>query len=153
MSSLKERVSQAVKEAMKARDSDRLTALRLMLNEIKKREIDSRKELTDSEIEKIFQTMGKQISESYEQAKGAGRDEAAAEAKLQADVLKEFLPEQMSEAEVEAVVVEVIEALKASGKLPEGPRAMGPVMGGVIAKVGSRAEGKIVQQIVKQKLA
>ena len=151
MSSLKDKVSQFMKEAMKARDSERLTAYRLMLNEIKKREIDSRKDLSDTEIEKLFQTMGKQVSESYEQAQAAGRDEAAAEAKLQLDILKEFLPEQMSAEELDKLVGEVIAELKASGKLPEGPRAMGPVMGAVIAKVGSRADGKTVQQIVKQK--
>lgn len=108
--------------------------------------------MTDPEVEKTLLTMIKQIQESLEQAKSAGRADAIAEAEAELLVIKEFLPEAMSEAEVMKIVTGVVESLKASGTLPAGNAGMGAVMKQSMATIGSRAEGKVIQASVRKAL-
>lgn len=152
MSELKSRLQKSIAETMKAKDAARLQVLRLMFNNIRKKEIDDRKDLTDAEVEKVFLTQIKQVQESLEQAKSANRPESIAEAELELKTIKEFLPEQMDGAAVEKIVADTLTELKATGTLPAGGAAMGALMKAAMAKIGSRAEGKLIQGAVKKSL-
>lgn len=148
MSALKAKIQKSVTDAMKAKDSARLTTLRLIWNAVRKKEIDERKDLGDAEVEKAILTMIKQTTESLDQARAASRAEAVAEAEAELKVMKEFLPEAMSEADVTKVVEGVYAQLKPT--LPTGGAAMGMVMKASMAEIGSRAEGRVIQATVKK---
>lgn len=135
---------------MKAKDATRLQILRLMWNGVRKKEIDERKDLNDAEVEKTLLTQIKQINETLEQAKTAGRPEAVAEAENELRVLKEFLPEALPEAEVQKIVQGLFEKMKDS--LPAGNAGMGALMKAAMAEVGSRSEGKVIQGAVRKAL-
>ncbi len=152
MSQLKAKIQKTMTEAMKAKDASRLQIVRLIWNAIRKKEIDDRKDLTDADIEKTLLTMLKQTQESLAQAQGAARAEAIAESEGEIKVIKEFLPEAMSEEEVKKIINEIVAKLKESGKLPAGGAGMGAVMKESMAAIGSRAEGKVVQAAVKAAL-
>ncbi len=152
MSTLKEKIQKATTEAMKAREAMRVQTLRTLFNAVRKKEIDERKDLSDTEVEKTLLTVLKQLQESLEQAKGAGRAEMAAEAEAEIKILKEFLPEQMGEADVQKAVAALAEKLRAAGTLPTGNAAMGALMKAAMAEIGSKAEGKIVQAAVRKAL-
>jgi uncharacterized protein YqeY len=152
MSELKARLQKSITETMKAKDAARLQVLRLMFNNIRKKEIDDRKDLTDAEVEKVFLTQIKQVQESLDQAKTAARAESIAEAELELKTIKEFLPEQMDAAAVEKIVSETLGELKNAGSLPAGGAAMGALMKAAMSKIGSRAEGKLIQAAVKKSL-
>lgn len=149
---LKARLQKSMTEAMKAKDASRLQSIRLMWNALRKREIDDRKDLNDQDIEKILLTMIKQSTESLEQAKSAGRADLQAEVEKEISIIKEFLPEQMSEADVLNQIKNIVAELKAKGSLPEGAKAMGMVMKEAMAAVGSKAEGRVIQAAVKSAL-
>jgi len=149
MSELKNKIQSEIKTAMKAKQADRLLALRLIWSDIKKKEIDTRTDLDDSAVQKILQTMSKQVVESLDQAKGAGRDESAQEYQTQLEVIQEFLPKALSPEQLTALVVEVKDTM---GDLPEGGKGMGMLMKSVMAKVGARSDGKSVQMAVKKAL-
>jgi uncharacterized protein YqeY len=150
--SLKEKIQQSVTAAMKAREAQRLQTLRNIWNAVRKKEIDDRKDLTDAEVEKTILTQIKQIQEALEQAKGAGRAEAVAENEAELLIMKEFLPQAMSESEVQKIVDDIAAKLKAAGQLPSGGAAMGAVMKQAMVEIGSRSEGKIVQSAVRKAL-
>jgi len=152
MSALKERIQKSINEAMKARAAVRLQTLRTVFNAVRKKEIDERKDLTDAEIEKTLLTSIKQMQETLDQAKTAGRADMIAEAEAEIAIVKEFLPQAMSDAEVEKIVAGVLEQLKSSGTLPAGNAGMGAVMKQAMATIGSRAEGKVIQAAVKKAL-
>lgn len=152
MSQLKERIQKNITEAMKAKNSVRLQSLRLAWNAIRKKEIDDRKDLGDAEVEKTLQTMIKQIQETLAQAQTAGRTEAIEEAQAEITLLKEFLPESLSDADILKQVFAIVEKLKEAGKLPEGAAAMGAAMKESMAALGARADGKVVQQAVRKAL-
>jgi uncharacterized protein YqeY len=96
--------------------------------------------------------MIKQSTESLEQAKSAGRADLQAEVEKEISIIKEFLPEQMSEADVLNKIKNIVADLKAKGSLPEGAKAMGMVMKEAMAVVGSKAEGRVIQAAVKSAL-
>lgn len=149
--SLKEKIQASVVKAMKARESQKVQALRNVTSAIKRVEVDERKELTDAEVEKIVVKLDKQLSESLEQAEKLGRTEAIEEAQFEKAILVEFLPKKLSDDELKAIVESVHAEIKDS--LPEGGAAMGKMMQAVMAKVGSGAEGKAVQSAVREVLA
>ena len=152
MSELKAKLQKSITETMKAKDAPRLQVLRLMFNNIRKKEIDDRKDLTDAEVEKVFLTQIKQTQESLEQAKSANRADAIAEAELELSTIKQFLPEQMAPEQVEKLVNDALAEIKAAGTLPQGGAAMGALMKAAMVKIGSRAEGKVIQAAVKKSL-
>lgn len=152
MSQLKERIQKSITDAMKAKDAARLQTLRLVFNAIRKKEIDDRKDLTDGEIEKTMLSMLKQIQETLAQAQTAGRAEAIAESEAEMKVIKEYLPQALSETDLNKIVAQSLEKLKSAGTLPAGGAGMGALMKDVMAVVGSRAEGKAVQTAVKAAL-
>lgn len=153
MSALKAKIQSSITEAMKARAATRLQTLRTLFNAIRKKEIDERKDLTDAEIEKTLLTQIKQLQETLEQAKTAGRPEMIAEAEAEIAIAKEFLPEAMSEADVEKIVRAELATLQAAGSFPAGNAGMGALMKAAMAVIGSRAEGKVVQATVRKVLA
>jgi len=152
VSQLKARIQKSMTEAMKAKDPARLQSIRLIWNQIRKKEIDERKDLTDADIEKTMLTMMKQVQETLTQAQTAGRADSVTESENEIKLIKEFLPEAMSQEEVNKIISGIVETLKSSGKLPQGPAAMGAVMKESMAAIGSKAEGKVVQAAVKSAL-
>lgn len=149
--SLQITISEAVKTAMRAKDSARLTTLRFLQAAIKQREIDDRKALSDTEVMAIIEKQIKQRRESIAAYDKAGRTETAAQETAEIVVLQEFLPQAASEQEVMAVIEAAIEEAKASGA--QGPAVMGKVMATVKHALAGRAEMAAVSQQVKAKLS
>lgn len=149
--SLQITISEAVKTAMRAKDSARLTTLRFLQAAIKQREIDDRKALSDTEVMAIIEKQIKQRRESIAAYEKAGRAETAAQETAEIVVLQEFLPQAASEQEVLAVIEAAIEEARASGA--QGPAVMGKVMATVKQTLAGRAEMAAVSQQVKAKLS
>lgn len=146
-STLKEQITEAMKAAMRAKDKERLGAVRLILAEIKKIEVDERIDPDDARITSVMDKMVKQRRDSIKQYEDAGRDELAAKEQAEIDVIQEFLPSQLSEAEIEAIVAEAVAATGAASM-----QDMGKVMGQVKPKVVGRADMGVVSQKVKAAL-
>ncbi|WP_237059409.1 GatB/YqeY domain-containing protein [Microbulbifer sediminum] len=147
MSTLKDTLAQSTKEAMKARDKDRLATLRLINAEIKRVEVDERIELDDARILALLDKMTKQRRDSIAQYEKADRPELAAVEQAEIDVIKEFLPEQLSEAEISEIVGAAVKDTGASGMAD-----MGKVMAQVKPQVQGRADMGTVSKLVKAKL-
>ena len=145
---LRDRVNEDVKVAMKAREAERLGTLRLLLAAMKQREVDERITLDDAGVVSVVEKMLKQRKDSVEQYEKAGRRELADTEKREMAILSAYLPQQMSEAEVAAIVAEAVAATGA-----KGPADMGKVMGVVKPKVAGRADMGRVSALVKAKLA
>jgi len=146
--SLKARIRDDMKVAMRSGDKSRLGTIRMLLAEIQRREVDERTELDDTGVLATLEKMVKQRRESIAQYQEAGREELAATEQAEITVLQEYLPEPLSEAEIEALVDEVIAATDASGM-----QDMGKVMGQLKQKAQGRADMGTVSQQVKQKLS
>lgn len=147
-SSLKQQLTEAMKASMRAKDKARLGAVRLILSEIKRIEVDERIDPDDARITSILDKMVKQRRDSIKQFEDAGRNELAEKEQAEIDVIQEFLPSQLSEAEVEAIVAE---AVSSSGA--ESMQDMGKVMGLVKPQVLGRADMGVVSQKVKAALS
>lgn len=147
-SPLKERITTAMKEAMRAKDKERLGAVRLILAEIKKVEVDERIDPDDARITSIMDKMVKQRRDSISQFESAGRAELAAKEQAEIDVIQEFLPSQLSEAEIEAIVKDAVASTGAASM-----QDMGKVMGVVKGQVVGRADMGMVSQKVKAALS
>ena len=145
--SLKNQITEDMKSAMKAGDKDRLKTVRLIMAAIKPVEVDQRTELDDAGVLSVLDKMVKQRRDSVEQFEKGGRDDLAAIEKAEIEVLEDYLPEQLSEAELAALVDEVIAATGA-----EGMRDMGKVMGQIKARAAGRADMGAVSATVKQRL-
>src|SRR5690606_5983157 len=149
-SPLKTRLSDAVKDAMRARDTARLGTLRLLQAAIKQKEVDERKDLADADITAIIEKQVKQRRESISAYEQAGRTETAEQEKAEIAVLQEFLPEAADAAEIEAVVNAAVEELAAQGVT--GAPAMGKAMAIVKPKLAGRAEMSEVSKLLSAKL-
>ncbi len=145
--SLKTRILQDMKEAMKARDSLRLSTLRLLVSEIKNREIDAKDELKNDEVVALIQKAVKQRQDSISQYEKGGRQDLADKEKEEKEILKAYLPEELSQEELLAIIEEAISATGVSS-----PREMGKVMKEVMPKVRGRADGKLVNELVRERL-
>jgi uncharacterized protein YqeY len=146
--SLKLQINEDMKTAMRARDTARLGAIRLLLAAMKQREVDERIELSDSDILTIIEKMLKQRRDSIAQFEAAGRNELADAEKFEVGVLQGYMPQQMTEAEIAAAVDE---AIAASGA--KSPQEMGKVIGLLKPKLAGRAEMGKVSALVKAKLS
>ena len=151
--SLKAKIKDAMTQAMKSKEAERLQVIRNIWNAIRKKEIDDRKDLTDPEVEKIVMNLTKQLQESLDQANASARPDIATDVEKELKILKEFQPEMLSADQVSAAVGKIVEELKAAGTLPTGNAAMGMLMKKTMEVVGSRADGKIVQETVRKFLA
>ena len=137
-----------MKTAMKAKDAQRLGAVRLALAAIKQREVDERKELSDADVLAVLEKMIKQRRDSIQQYTAGNRQDLADREQFEIGVLSAYLPQQATEAEVDAVIAEAIAATGAKGVAD-----MGKVMGQVKAKLAGRADMGQVSARVKSRLA
>ena len=144
MASLKETIQNDMKEAMRARDKERLGTIRLLLAAIKQKEIDEKTTLDDAAVLSVLNKMIKQRRDSFQQYKDAGRDELAAQEKLEMDILQAYMPEQLSEADIETAVKTAIETSQA-----ESMRDMGKVMGVLKPQLEGKADMSLVSSKVK----
>jgi len=143
-----DRINEDLKAAMKSKDSDRLSTLRMVKTALKNREIDKMEALTDEEAIKILQSLVKQRRDSIEQYQQAGRIELAEKEASEIKVIEEYLPAALDDAAIARVVEETIVETGASSM-----KEMGAVMKAVMAKLaGQTVDGKAVNQIVKSKL-
>lgn len=147
MSTPQERVQDDVKAAMKARDKERLSTLRMLLTEIKNERIASGEELDEDAFLTVVKRLVKQRRDSVEQYRNGGREELAAKEEQEITVLDEYLPEQVSEDDIRSAV----EAFVAENDL-SGPRGIGPVMKEMMARFGAAAEGGVVSRIAREVL-
>jgi len=141
----KEKLTADLKDAMRAQDTLRKRVLRLALASIKNAEIEKQAELSEAEVVKVLQKEVKERRDTIEGAQKAGRDDLVAEAEAEIAVLETYLPQQLSEAELEALVRETIAEVGATSM-----REMGKVMSAVMPKVQGRADGKAVSQMVRK---
>jgi hypothetical protein len=146
--SLKDRITEDVKAAMKAKEAQRLGALRLLTAAIKQREVDERKGLADADVIGVIEKMIKQRRDSITQYRAGNRNDLADAEQFEIDLLAAYLPQQAAAAEIDAVVAESIAATGASGIAD-----MGKVMTAVKAKLAGRADMAQVSARVKAKLA
>jgi uncharacterized protein YqeY len=146
--SLKSRITEDMKTAMRAKETARLSTIRLLLAAMKQKEVDERVELSDADVLSIIEKMLKQRRESIAQYEKAARADLADVEKAEIAVLSAYLPQQMSEAEVAEAV---LAAIKESGAA--GPKDMGKVMGLLKARLAGRTDMGKLSGLVKAKLA
>ncbi|HJS37604.1 MAG TPA: GatB/YqeY domain-containing protein [Burkholderiales bacterium] len=145
---LKERISEDMKAAMRAKDAARLSAVRLLLAALKQKEVDERVELTDADVLGVIEKMVKQRRESIAQYEKATRQDLADQEKFEIGVLQAYLPQQMGEAEVaQAVAAALAEAGATSVK------DMGKVMALLKPRLAGRADMGKVSALVRARLA
>ena len=145
--SLKVRIQEDVKNAMRAHQREQLAVLRLVTAAIKQKEVDERVDLDDEQVLAILDKMVKQRRESLEQFQKAGRDDLAKQEVFELDLIQGYLPEPLGEAELAALIRTTISELGASSI-----RDMGPVMNALRSQVQGRADMKAVSQAVKTQL-
>jgi hypothetical protein len=144
---LKERISEDMKAALKARQADRLSAIRLLMAAIKQREIDERITLDDTAVIAVVERLIKQRRDSIEQFQAAGRTDLADKESAELELLKQYLPQPLSESELTAAIEAAIAEANASG-----PQAMGKVMAILKPRLAGRADMGRVSSLVKAKL-
>ena len=137
-----------LKDAMKARDAERRDALRLILNALKGSEKDLQRPLSEDEELQVLQRERKRRVEAAEAFRAGGREEQAEAEERELDVLEEFMPEPLSEDEIEEIVDDVIAEVGATSMAD-----LGRVMADVMPQIAGRADGSVVSQIVREKLA
>ena len=147
-STIKTKVGEEVKLAMKSRDKARLAALRLIMAEFKRIEVDERVELDDERCLAILGKMTKQRKDSLQQYQDAGRTDLADQESLELDIIAEFLPAQLPEAEIAKLVQSAIAESGAAGM-----QDMGKVMSVLRPQVQGRADMAAVSSLVKQQLS
>jgi uncharacterized protein YqeY len=145
---LKDQLTDDMKTAMKGGEKDRLRVIRLVLADIKRVEVDTRKELDDPALLAIVEKAVKQRRDSVEQFTKGGRDDLAAVERAEIDVLETYLPEQLSAGEIDELVDEIVVATGA-----ESIRDMGKVMAAIKSRAAGKADMGTVSARVKARLA
>jgi uncharacterized protein YqeY len=145
---LKARINDDVKTAMRGGDARRRDALRLLLSALKQREVDERKELADADVVAVMEKMIKQRRESIVQFEKGGRQDLAQNEQFEVEIFQAYMPQALSGAEIEAAVAEAIATAGA-----KAPSDMGKVMGVLKGKLAGRADMSKVSGLVKAKLA
>ena len=146
--SLKTKITDDMKAAMKAREAERLSAIRLMLAAIKQLEVDERKDLSDLEVISVIERMIKQRRDSIAQFQAAGRKDLVDRETFELGLLSSYLPKQLSDDEIASEITAVFAQTGA-----QGPSDMGKVMGLLKGKLAGRADMGKVSALVKAKLA
>jgi uncharacterized protein YqeY len=146
--SLKDQITDDMKTAMRARETERLGTIRLLLAAIKQREVDERVTLDDAAITAVIDKMIKQRKDSISQFQTAARDDLVAKEQAELSVLSAYMPEQLSADDINA---EIQAAVAATGAV--GPQDMGKVMGVLKPKLAGRADMTAVSGLVKAALA
>lgn len=150
---LKDRIGEDIKTAMKAKDKVRLETVRSIKKLLLEKEVEARAatgsgDLTPEQELELLAQLAKQRRDSVDQYRKAGRDDLADQEAAELGVIEEYLPQQLSEEEVKAIVLETIESVGATSA-----KDMGKVMGPVMQRLKGQADGKLVQEIVKQSLS
>jgi uncharacterized protein YqeY len=145
---LKNRINEDMKAALRARESERLGALRLLLAAIKQREIDERIELSDGDVVAVIEKMLKQRRDSISQFEAAGRNDLADKEKFEVSVLQAYMPQALSDAEVADIIAAAIAETGSSSA-----KDMGKVMAAVKPKVTGRVDMGKISALIKAKLA
>ena len=148
MSQLRETINNHVKEAMKAKDTKKRDALRLLTSAIKQIEVDERKEFTDADIVAIIQKQIKQRQDAIEQYKTAERQDLIEKEELEINYYMPYLPKQLSTDELESAIKAIIEKVGASSM-----KDMGKVMGVASKDLAGTTNGKAINEMVKKLLA
>jgi uncharacterized protein YqeY len=146
--SLKQQITDDMKVAMRAKDTARLSAIRLLLAAIKQREVDERIELSDADVVTIIEKMNKQRRDSISQYEAAARLDLSEVEKFEMSVLATYMPQQLSDADVLAAVVDAVAAVGATG-----PQDMGKVMGLLKPKLAGLADMSRVSALIKAQLS
>ncbi|MBO6584849.1 MAG: GatB/YqeY domain-containing protein [Gracilimonas sp.] len=148
---IKEQIISDIKDAMKAKQQDKLRVLRSLKAKLMEKEISERKDgeanLTDEQAVEVLMKAAKQRKESIEQFEDGDREDLAENEKKELKIIEAYLPEMMDEDEVRSIVKEKIEALGASGM-----QDMGKVMGPLMGQLKGKADGSMVSRIVKEEL-
>ena len=146
--SLKQQITEDMKTAMRAKETARLGAIRLLLAAMKQREVDERIELTDADVVAIIEKMLKQRRDSISQYEAAKRQDLADVEKFEVTVLQTYMPQQLCEVEIISAIAEVIAATGAAG-----PQDMGKVMAAIKPKLAGRADMGKVSGLIKAHLS
>ena len=144
---LKEQLNEEMKQAMKAKDKNRLSAIRMVRGAVRDKEINSQVELDDDGVLEVIASQIKKRKDALEQLSKSNRDDLVEAEMDQINTLQAFLPAQLSQEEIEAVIIGAIEELGATSM-----RDMGRVMGKLVPQLRGKADNSIVSQIVRQKL-
>ena len=145
--SIRHLIEEAVKSSMRERNKERTSTLRMALSELKREEIDNKIELSNEDSIKILQRMIKQRKESMSQFLNAQRNDLAEKEESEIVILQDFLPEQMSEEDINKLVIEAINATDA-----KEPQDIGKVMGFLKTKIQGNADMGVVSKLVKENL-
>jgi uncharacterized protein len=148
MAALKDRITEEMKNAMRAGEKERLATIRLILSAVKQREVDERIQLDDTQVLAVIEKMIKQRKEAITQFEAGGRADLVAKEQAEIVVLQTYLPAQMSEAEVDGLIAEAIASTGAASI-----KDMGKVMAAVKAKAQGRTDMGAVSARIKQKLS
>jgi hypothetical protein len=148
MAELKARITEDMKSALRARETARLSAVRLLLAAIKQREVDERKELSDADVVAVIDKMLKQRRDSISQFDAAGRTDLADAERFEVTILQDYMPQGLSQEEIAAAVAAAVTESGATG-----PQDMGKIMAILKPKLAGRADMAAVSQLVKAQLA
>lgn len=144
---LKEQLNEDMKQAMRAKDKNRLSAIRMVRGAVRDKEINSKVELDDDGVLEVIASQIKKRKDALEQLRKSNRDDLVEAEMEQINALQEFLPAQLSMEEIEAAVTGAIEELGATSM-----RDMGKVMGTLVPQLRGKADNSVISQIVRQKL-
>lgn len=147
MTSLTQRLDQAFKEALKERQAVALSTLRMLKSAIRHREVDLKRQVTGAELQAVINTQVKQRREAISEYTKARRPDLANKEEEELSILLSFLPPQLNQEEVEAEVSRIMQEVGAAG-----PKDLGKVMKSAMASLAGRADGKVVQEIVRRRL-
>jgi uncharacterized protein YqeY len=145
---LEERLLEEMKLAMKSNDKLRLSTIRMVRSALKNKEIELRKKLEDEDIVRVIQAMTRKGEESVEQFQTGGRMDLVEKEKKEIEILKSFLPQPLSQEEILKIIDQSIQETQASSQ-----KDIGKVMKSVIPKIGGKADGKWINQLVKERLS
>ncbi len=148
MSELKKRITDDMKSAMKAKDKQALKAVRMILEAIKQKEIDERIELDDAQVMTVIQKMVKQRKDSISQFSDAGRSDLVEIEEAELETINNYMPEQLSDEEVESVVDKAINDSGANSM-----KDMGKLMGMLKSQLQGKADMSLVSQLIKSRLS
>lgn len=145
---LEEKLLEEMKQAMKTNDKIRLSTIRMIRSSSKNKEIELRRKLEDEDIFKVIQGMVRKGEESIEQFQAGGRNDLVEKEKMEIEILKSFLPQPISQEEIIKIIDETIQETQASSL-----KDLGKVMKAVMPRLGGKADGKVINQLVKERLS
>jgi uncharacterized protein YqeY len=146
--SLEEKLLEEMKQAMKTNDKIRLSTIRMIRSSSKNKEIELRRKLEDEDIFKVIQGMVRKGEESIEQFQAGGRNDLVEKEKAEIEIMKFFLPQPISQEEIIKIIDETIQETQATSL-----KDLGKVMKAVMPRLGGKADGKVINQLVKERLS